>query len=73
MNNSMAENYVKYGLDPVESVPVHIAYDVTLWLFRDWSSVVEYHRSGKMIVHESFHNDIVPVDESAPRSSYSIY
>lgn len=71
--SSMAENYIRYGLDPVESTPIHIAYDVTLWLFQDWSSVVEYHNSGQMIVQESFHNEIVPVDETAPRSSYAIH
>ncbi len=35
--NSMAEQFVRYGIDPVESVPVNIAFDVTLWLFYDWS------------------------------------
>jgi hypothetical protein len=68
----MAENYIRYGLDPVESVPVHIAYDVTLWLFRDWSSVVEYRDSGQLIVHDRI-DGTVPVDESAPRTVYSIH
>lgn len=70
--NSMAENYIRYGLDPVESVPVHIAYDVTLWLFQDWSSVVEYRNSGQLIVQENI-GVTVPVDESAPRTVYSIH
>lgn len=70
--NSMAENYIRYGLDPVESVPVHIAYDVTLWLFQDWSLVVEYRNSGQLIVQENIVG-FVPVDESAPRTVYSIH
>ena len=69
---SMAENYIRYGLDPVESVPVHIAYDVTLWLFRDWSSVVEYRDSCQLIVQDNI-GGTVPVDESAPRTVYSIH
>lgn len=70
--NSIAEEYVRYGFDPVESVPVHVAYDVTLWLFDDWSSVVEYRDSGRLIVQDNI-GGIVPVDESAPRTIYSIH
>lgn len=69
--NSMAEEYVRYGLDPVESVPVNVAYDVTLWLFQDWSSVVEYRNSGRLIVQENI-GGLVHVDESAPRTVYAI-
>ena len=70
--NSMAENYIRYGLDPVESVPVHLAYDVTLWMFDDWSSVVEYRESGRLIVQDDI-GGFVPVDESAPRTVYAIH
>jgi hypothetical protein len=70
--NSMAEQFVRYGLDPVESVPVNIAFDVTLWLFDDWSSVVEYRDSGQLIVQDNI-GGTVPVDESAPRTVYSIH
>jgi hypothetical protein len=70
--NSLAEEYVRYGLDPVESVPVHVAYDVTLWLFQDWSSVVEYRNSGRLIVQENI-GGTVHVDESAPRTVYEIH
>ncbi len=70
--NSMAEQFVRYGIDPVESVPVNIAFDVTLWLFYDWSSVVEYRDSGQMIVQDNI-GGTVPVDESAPRTVYSIH
>ena len=69
--NSIAENYIRYGLDPVESVPVHLAFDVTLWLFDDWSSVVEYRNSGQLIVQDNI-GGTVPVDESAPRTIYAI-
>ena len=70
--NSIAENYIRYGLDPVESVPVHLAFDVTLWLFDDWSSVVEYRESGRLIVQDDI-GGFVPVDESAPRTVYAIH
>ena len=70
--NSMAEQFVRYGLDPVESVPVQIAYDVTLWMFVDWSSVVEYRDSGQLIVQDNI-GGTVPVDESAPITVYSIH
>ncbi len=70
--NSMAENYIRYGLDPVESVPVQLAYDVTLLMFLDWSSVVEYSDSGRLIVQDDI-GGTVPVDESAPRTIYSIH
>jgi hypothetical protein len=70
--NSMAENYFKFGgVDIIESTPVHIDYDVVLWLFADWSSLIEYRNSGRVILQESFHNDIVPVDETAPITTYS--
>jgi hypothetical protein len=70
--NSMAEQFVRYGIDPVESVPVNIAFDVTLWLFDDWSSVVEYMNSGQFIVQDNI-GGTVSVDESAPRTVYSIH
>ena len=69
--NSMAESYIRYGLDPVESVPVHLAFDVTLWMFVDWSYVVEYRESGRLIVQDNI-GGTVPVDESAPRTIYAI-
>lgn len=70
--NSMAEQFVRYGTDPVESIPVHVAFDVTLWLFNDWSSVVEYRNSGQLIVQDHI-GGTVPVDESAPRTVYAIH
>ena len=70
--NSMAENCIRYGLDPVESVPVHLAFDVTLWMFVDWSYVVEYRESGRLIVQDNI-GGTVPVDESAPRTVYEIH
>lgn len=70
--NSMAEQFVRYGIHPVESVPVHIAYDVTLWMFVDWSYVVEYRESGLLIVQDNI-GGTVPVDESAPRTVYEIH
>lgn len=69
---SMAENYIRYGLDPVESVPVQLAYDVTLLMFLDWSSVVEYSDSWRLIVQDDI-GGTVPVDESAPRTVYEIH
>ncbi len=70
--NSMAENDIRYGLDPFESVPFHLAFDATRWLVDDWSSVVEYRDSGRLIVQDDI-GGTVPVDESAPRTVYEIH
>jgi hypothetical protein len=71
--NTLAEEFYRYGGgDPIESTPIHLAYDVVLWLFQDFSSMIEYKEKYKIIIAENIWPEkYVAVDESAPRTTYS--
>ena len=69
--NTYAESCYRYG-DYSEATPIHLAYDVVLYLFPDFSSVIEYLKSGAVILAENvWPEKFVVADESAPKTTYS--
>jgi hypothetical protein len=72
--NTYAESWYRYG-DYSEATPIHLAYDVVLYIFPDFSSVIEYMymKSGVVILSENIWPEkFVAVDETAPRTTYSL-
>jgi hypothetical protein len=71
--NTLAEEFYRYGgVDHIESAPIHLSYDVVLWLFQDFSLLIEYKEKYKIIIAENIWPEKhVAADESAPRTTYS--